>query len=338
MAPEALQKASFTNKTDVWSFAVLAWEVCSLGKTPYGALGIKDMMDSLAQGNRLEPQPFTPPGLHKQMLVCWSEDPKRRPKFSDLVHLVGSIRGAIAVSPDASMTLAFDNTLVQSAAGTRHRAETIGDIEDQRSPTRVNAQQGLIINPLRTVTAFSANDDYEMFRDVNAATITRASPPGQIEPTSANDGYETFPDVNAAVLTSAPPLVAGGGGKWPEAAAAGSKTVVGLAKDGYEYETLSGDKSAAAAAKTTVVGLAKDGYEYEAVVARDVAVAGHADDGAPVSPPNATATLSPSSATLLPLPPAAVSTTLVLEATVRGLGTKPKTMVLSDDEDGGTRL
>ena len=67
--------------------------------------------------------------------------------------------------------------------------------------------------------------------------------------------------------------------------------------------------------------MAKDGYEYEAVIARDVAVAGHADDGAPVSPPSATATLPPSSATLLPLPPAAVSTTLVLEANVRGLST-----------------
>lgn len=81
MALEALQSAKFTSKTDVWSFGVFCWEVCSLGQRPYGEIGAKDMVDSLMKGNRLPRSPSTPPGLYKIMLMCWSKDPKRRPRF-----------------------------------------------------------------------------------------------------------------------------------------------------------------------------------------------------------------------------------------------------------------
>jgi hypothetical protein len=63
------------------------------------------MVDSLTHGDRLPETPFTPSGLYKVMLLCWSLDPKRRPKFADLMHNLGAIRGAIAVSTDARMTL-----------------------------------------------------------------------------------------------------------------------------------------------------------------------------------------------------------------------------------------
>ena len=67
MALESLKAATFSNKTDVWGFGVLCWEVTTLAKTPYGAMGVKDMVDSLVKGDRLEEAPFTPPGMYKQM-------------------------------------------------------------------------------------------------------------------------------------------------------------------------------------------------------------------------------------------------------------------------------
>lgn len=54
MAPEALKTATFNNKTDMWSFGVLVWEISTLGKTPYGALGVRDMSLSINAGNRLD--------------------------------------------------------------------------------------------------------------------------------------------------------------------------------------------------------------------------------------------------------------------------------------------
>jgi len=127
MAPESLKSATFTHKTDVWAFGVLCWEITSLGQTPYGVMGIKDMVDSLTNGDRLLEAASTPPGMYKMMALCWSMDPKRRPRFADLIHNTGAIRGAIAVSPEARMTLDAEGTLVSADTGAtlpEIRAET----------------------------------------------------------------------------------------------------------------------------------------------------------------------------------------------------------------------
>lgn len=54
MSLESLKTAKFSAKSDVWAFGVLCWEVTTLAKTPYGALGVKDMVDSLTNGDRLQ--------------------------------------------------------------------------------------------------------------------------------------------------------------------------------------------------------------------------------------------------------------------------------------------
>ena len=43
-------RAEFSHKSDVWGFAILCWEVTSLGKTPFGALGPSEMAESIKLG------------------------------------------------------------------------------------------------------------------------------------------------------------------------------------------------------------------------------------------------------------------------------------------------
>ena len=42
---EAIRDAEYSHKSDVFSFGVLMWEICTLGKPPWGTFGITDSME-----------------------------------------------------------------------------------------------------------------------------------------------------------------------------------------------------------------------------------------------------------------------------------------------------
>ena len=42
---EAIRDAAFSHKSDVFSFGVLMWEICTLGKPPWGAFGVADIVE-----------------------------------------------------------------------------------------------------------------------------------------------------------------------------------------------------------------------------------------------------------------------------------------------------
>lgn len=85
MAPESLTKGLFSSKSDVWAFGVLMWEIFSLGRTPYGALKVREIGQEVAAGRRLEPPSGCPRQCAAAMKRCWITDYFRRPSFADLV-------------------------------------------------------------------------------------------------------------------------------------------------------------------------------------------------------------------------------------------------------------
>jgi serine/threonine protein kinase len=222
MAPESLKAAIFSSKTDVWGFGVLCWEVTSLGQVPYGALGVKDMVDSLTHGDRLPAPPFTPPGLHKVLLLCWSLDPKRRPRFSDLVHNIGAIRGAIAVSPDAYMTLSKSGTLVPTAGVDSDAANACYlDIAARATAVLGDPVDGV-------ATASTGGDGYETFLNLPTGSVTQESGDvggvsgggegdgggyeGSTVSVDIRDGYDIDPNFIQTTETSLNDAVMGGSG------------------------------------------------------------------------------------------------------------------------------
>ena len=53
-APEAIAYNRFSIKSDVWSFGVLFWEICSFGMQPYPGVDISNVYEQLENGKRLE--------------------------------------------------------------------------------------------------------------------------------------------------------------------------------------------------------------------------------------------------------------------------------------------
>ena len=75
-------------KSDIWSFGILMWEIFHLGTAmPYAdktadRLGKSALVNSLKLGERLEKPPLCPKHLYNLMLQCWELNPKVRPTFS----------------------------------------------------------------------------------------------------------------------------------------------------------------------------------------------------------------------------------------------------------------
>lgn len=83
-APEAITHRKFTAASDVWSFGVVMWEVCSFGERPYWEWTNQKVISEIMAGYRLPAPMETPVALHRIMLRCWHLERHDRPTFAQL--------------------------------------------------------------------------------------------------------------------------------------------------------------------------------------------------------------------------------------------------------------
>ncbi|KAI1717934.1 protein tyrosine kinase domain-containing protein [Ditylenchus destructor] len=84
-APEALRTSLFTNKSDVWSYGILLWEIYSFGRVPYPRIPIQDVVRHIEKGYRMEPPENCPTFITTLMTECCSLEPERRPSFAEIL-------------------------------------------------------------------------------------------------------------------------------------------------------------------------------------------------------------------------------------------------------------
>ena len=95
-APEAIESQEFRSSNDVWSFAVVLWEITTLGALPYAELGgakVVDTLQMVVDGYRLPRGPHCDAAVYALMQQCWHGDPDERPTFS---AIMGTLRRRIA--------------------------------------------------------------------------------------------------------------------------------------------------------------------------------------------------------------------------------------------------
>jgi PTK7 protein tyrosine kinase 7 len=92
---EAAVEDEFSTKSDVWSFAVLIWEVVHQAALPLSHLSNEHILSSLERGDnpwtKSELDKVSPRGLQRLMTQCLDSCPRDRPNFSTIVAQLSEI-------------------------------------------------------------------------------------------------------------------------------------------------------------------------------------------------------------------------------------------------------
>ncbi|XP_071830550.1 uncharacterized protein [Apostichopus japonicus] len=92
LSPETLFLKEYTSACDVWSYAVLLWEIFSLGKVPHAGLDKLQVEENIRQSNVLNQPSCCPGSIYNMMLTCWNMSAAHRLTFGDIAsQLVGTL-------------------------------------------------------------------------------------------------------------------------------------------------------------------------------------------------------------------------------------------------------
>ncbi|XP_075238628.1 C-terminal Src kinase [Lycorma delicatula] len=83
-APEALKLGKFSNKSDMWSFGILLWEIYSFGRVPYPRIPLADVVKHVEKGYKMEAPEGCLPEVYEIMRQAWDLQPEKRPNFKDV--------------------------------------------------------------------------------------------------------------------------------------------------------------------------------------------------------------------------------------------------------------
>jgi len=100
MAVECLNEdGCFSEKSDVWSFGVLTWELMTFGETPFAELDHETVKNYVINNGRLTKPADTPSEIYDLMKVCWYTHPQDRPVFHELGNRLRLVMNGISRFP-----------------------------------------------------------------------------------------------------------------------------------------------------------------------------------------------------------------------------------------------
>ncbi|XP_034944024.1 tyrosine-protein kinase CSK [Chelonus insularis] len=99
-APEALKQNKFSNKSDMWSFGILLWEIYSFGRVPYPRIPLADVVKCVEKGYKMEAPDGCPSEVYDIMKQAWDLQPEKRPSFCDIKAKLGFLKAEYTKYPN----------------------------------------------------------------------------------------------------------------------------------------------------------------------------------------------------------------------------------------------
>jgi serine/threonine protein kinase len=126
MAPETVLCKNYGFSADVFSWAILTWEVFS-GEMPFKRLSIdKHFQQVVVNGKRPKRLGPVPKNVTKLLEDAWHDDPSKRPSFRDICDQLG-----LQVNVSNSAKGESDRTSILANQSLRSRAESFTDSPKQ---------------------------------------------------------------------------------------------------------------------------------------------------------------------------------------------------------------
>jgi len=95
MAPEVIKKNSYTEKADVYSFAIILWEIF-VQEPPYKGVDKIQVATKVAKDAKyrpsLEQNPPIPQKIKELINICWNYNPDGRPDFKQIIEYLDNIK------------------------------------------------------------------------------------------------------------------------------------------------------------------------------------------------------------------------------------------------------
>eukprot|EP00048_Salpingoeca_helianthica_P011831 m.171404 g.171404 ORF g.171404 m.171404 type:complete len:901 (-) comp15285_c2_seq17:199-2901(-) len=186
-APEVWKKRYLTYATDMWSFAVLLYEVFTRGAIPYVTIPTNAAVQAKVEdGLRLTCPPTCPETLFALLPPCWDTDPTARPSAASLASGLASVTAQLHAAPAGNLNTASDFRLSRRL-GTRAR----------KSRVSIDTDRGYM----------AVGGDEDSGPDDSSQSTASFSSSGLISPTAAMQLSPSAAPATLGVSLSSPPAV-----------------------------------------------------------------------------------------------------------------------------------